>query len=157
MPVTTPKPAARAIGIDFGTTNSVIATARADGSTPLVKFAAPGGPSDVFRSALCFWQDDAIRGGLGHEAGPWAIAEFLDFPEGCRFIQSFKSLAADALFETASLFDKRRRRADLSEVVWVPGRRRSPPGRALPQGPVRRSTQSCPGHPAWSLPHSACP
>ena len=116
MPATAPKPTARAIGIDFGTTNSVIATAHADGSTPLVNFAAPGGPSDVFRSALCFWQDDAIRGGLGHEAGPWAIAEFLDFPEGCRFIQSFKSLAADALFETASLFDKRLRFEELGQI-----------------------------------------
>ncbi|UVI39571.1 Hsp70 family protein [Qipengyuania spongiae] len=116
MPVTTPKPAARAIGIDFGTTNSVIATAHADGSTALVNFAAPGGPSDVFRSALCFWQDDAMRGGLGHEAGPWAIAEFLDFPEGSRFIQSFKSLAADSLFETASLFDKRLRFEELGQI-----------------------------------------
>ncbi|MCV0382598.1 MAG: Hsp70 family protein [Erythrobacter sp.] len=116
MPVTHLQQTARAIGIDFGTTNSVIATAHADGSTALVSFAAPGGPSDVFRSALCFWQDDAIRGGLGHEAGPWAIAEFLDFPEGSRFIQSFKSLAADSLFETASLFDKRLRFEELGKI-----------------------------------------
>lgn len=114
--MTDPKPAARALGIDFGTTNSVIASTRDDGSTSLVEFAAPDGPSDVFRSALCFWQDDAIHGGLGHEAGPWAIAEFLDFPEGSRFLQSFKSLAANSLFESASLFDKRLRFEELGQI-----------------------------------------
>ncbi|MGB3795687.1 MAG: Hsp70 family protein [Alteraurantiacibacter sp.] len=109
-------PSTPAIGIDFGTTNSVIATTRIDGSTSLVEFAAPGGLSSVFRSALCFWQDHAIRGGLGHEAGPWAIAEFLDFPQGSRFLQSFKSLAANRLFESASLFDKRLRFEDLGQI-----------------------------------------
>lgn len=116
MTMTDPKPAARGIGIDFGTTNSVIASARDDGSTALVEFAAPSGHSDVFRSALCFWQDEGIRGGLGHEAGPWAIAEFLDFPQGSRFLQSFKSLAANPLFESASLFDKRRRFEELGQI-----------------------------------------
>ncbi len=114
--MTEPKPATCAIGIDFGTTNSVIASTRDDGTTALVEFAAPGAPSDVFRSALCFWQDHAIRGGLGHEAGPWAIAEFLDFPQGSRFLQSFKSLAANSLFETASLFEKRLRFEDLGQI-----------------------------------------
>ena len=48
-----------------------------------------------------------MRGGLGYEAGPWAIAEYLDFPAGSRFIQSFKTVAASPLFETASVFTKR--------------------------------------------------
>ena len=111
-----PKSAPCALGIDFGTTNSVIASTRDDGSAQLVEFAAPGAVSEVFRSALCFWQDDAIRGGLGHEAGPWAIAEFLDFPQGSRFLQSFKSLAANPLFETASLFEKRLRFEELGQI-----------------------------------------
>lgn len=68
--MTTSTPAARAVGIDFGTTNSVIARALDGGQSSLVEFAAPLGVSAVFRSALCFWQDEAIRGGLGHEAGP---------------------------------------------------------------------------------------
>jgi len=114
--MTASKPALRAIGIDFGTTNSVIANTSANGRTSLVEFAAPGGPSSVFRSALCFWQDHAIRGGLGHQAGPWAIAEFLDFPEGSRFLQSFKSLAANPLFENASIFDRRLRFEELGQT-----------------------------------------
>jgi hypothetical chaperone protein len=107
---------ARAVGIDFGTTNSVIARASGGGQAELVEFDAPGGTSSVFRSALCFWQDEAARGGLGHEAGPWAIAEFLDFPQGSRFLQSFKSVAARASFEHANLFEKRLRFEDLGQV-----------------------------------------
>ncbi len=109
-------PAALTVGIDFGTTNSVVAKTFDDRSAALVEFAAPGGLTDIFRSALCFWQDDAIRGGLAHEAGPWAIAEFLDFPEGSRFLQSFKSMAASSLFESASLFDKRLRFEEIGQI-----------------------------------------
>jgi hypothetical chaperone protein len=108
--------AARAVGIDFGTTNSVIARSSGGGHAELVEFNAPGGTSSVFRSALCFWQDDNVRGGLGHEAGPWAISEFLDFPQGCRFLQSFKSVAASPTVEHASLFEKRLRFEELGQV-----------------------------------------
>ena len=109
-------PSARAVGIDFGTTNSVIAMASGDGNAELVKFDAPGGISSVFRSALCFWQEDAASGGLAHEAGPWAIAEFLDFPQGSRFLQSFKSVAASGSFEHANLFEKRLRFEELGQI-----------------------------------------
>ncbi|KPL69731.1 molecular chaperone Hsp70 [Erythrobacter sp. SG61-1L] len=102
--------------MDFGTTNSVIACAGQDGQASLVEFAAPNGPGSVFRSALCFWEEEGIRGALGHEAGPWAIAEFLDFPQGSRFIQSFKSMAANPLFEHASLFEKRLRFEELGQI-----------------------------------------
>ena len=109
-------PPARAVGIDFGTTNSVVARALGGGQAELVEFEAPGGTSSVFRSALCFWQDEAVRSGLCHEAGPWAIAEFLDFPQGSRFLQSFKSVAASSNFEHANLFEKRLRFEDLGQV-----------------------------------------
>lgn len=97
---------ARALGLDFGTTNSVSAIAR-EGQSELVEFSGDLAMGAVFRSALCFWQDDAARGGLAREAGPWAIAEYLAFPEGSRFIQSFKSVAASPLFEHANIFEKR--------------------------------------------------
>lgn len=110
------RPAARALGIDFGTTNSVIACATNDGQARLVEFAAPGGAGSVFRSALCFWENEDVRGALSHEAGPWAIAEFLDFPQGSRFLQSFKSMAANPLFEHASLFEKRLPFEELGQI-----------------------------------------
>ncbi|MBB6124031.1 Hsp70 family protein [Sphingobium subterraneum] len=109
-------PAARAVGIDFGTTNSVIARTDGSGQAELVSVAAPGGVGAVFRSALCFWPEERVRGGLAHEAGPWAIAEFLDFPQGSRFLQSFKSVAANPTFEHASLFDRRLRFEELGQI-----------------------------------------
>ncbi|OBX18826.1 molecular chaperone Hsp70 [Erythrobacter sp. QSSC1-22B] len=114
--MTNSTPAGNGVGIDFGTTNSVIARASAGGQASLVEFATPKGADAVFRSALCFWQDEAVPGALGHEAGPWAIAEFLDFPEGSRFLQSFKSMAANSLFEGASLFGKRLRFEELGQI-----------------------------------------
>lgn len=111
-----PADKASAIGIDFGTTNSVVARANGRGTAELVSFAAPDGPSSVFRSALCFWQDEDARGGLAHAAGPWAIAEFLEFPQGSRFLQSFKSVAANPNFEQASVFEARLRFEQLGQI-----------------------------------------
>ncbi len=99
------------LGIDFGTTNSVVARAE-DGESHLVPLKAPKGEDPVFRSALCFWEDDGIE----VEAGPWAIAEYLDFPGGSRFIQSFKSVAASPVFEHATVFDKRYRFEELGRA-----------------------------------------
>jgi hypothetical chaperone protein len=107
---------AKALGIDFGTTNSVVALATGEGDADLVEFRAPGGSASVFRTALCFWQDGDKPGGVAHEAGPWAIAEFLDFPQGSRFLQSFKSVAANPLFDQATIFEKRMRFEDLGRT-----------------------------------------
>jgi len=105
-----------ALGLDFGTTNSVIALGEAGGAPELIPFAAPAETSAVFRSALCFWHDDAVRGGLAVEAGPWAIAEYLAYPQDSRFIQSFKSVAAMATFEHANVFEKRFRFEELGRL-----------------------------------------
>ncbi len=109
-------PAAPSVGIDFGTTNSVVARASGVGAVELIPFVAPDGADSVFRSALCFWQEEGARGGLAHEAGPWAIAEFLGFPQGSRFLQSFKSVAANPGFEHANLFEKRLRFEELGQI-----------------------------------------
>ena len=90
----------RALGLDFGTTNSVAALA-AGGESQLVEFAGEQATGAVFRSALCFWHDEAVKGGMAHEAGPWAIAEYMEYPEDSRFLQSFKSVAASAIFLNA--------------------------------------------------------
>jgi hypothetical chaperone protein len=103
------------LGLDFGTTNSVVAQAR-EGVSSLVQLDTPHGPEAAFRSALCFWEDEAVRGGIAVEAGPWAIAEYLEFPEGSRFLQSFKSVAASANFEHATIFNRRYRFEDLGRL-----------------------------------------
>ncbi|KQM36282.1 Hsp70 family protein [Sphingomonas sp. Leaf10] len=102
------------LGLDFGTTNSVLARATGDAAA-LVPLDGPDGADPVFRSALCFWQDD-VPGGIAVEAGPWAIDEYLHFPEGCRFLQSFKSVAASPSFDTAPIFTKRYRFEDLGRA-----------------------------------------
>ena len=105
----------RALGLDFGTTNSVVALA-GDGQSQLVDFVGARATGAVFRSALCFWHDEEAKGGLAHEAGPWAIAEYMDYPEDSRFLQSFKSVAASPIFESASVFEKRIRFEDLGQM-----------------------------------------
>jgi hypothetical chaperone protein len=106
------RPAPFSLGLDFGTTNSVASVARGD-TSELVALAGPAGADPVFRSALCFWEEDGVPGGIAYEAGPWAIAEYLDFPQGSRFLQSFKSVAASANFEHATVFDRRYRFEEL--------------------------------------------
>ncbi len=116
MPVNRRHGISEALGLDFGTTNSVVARAGAPGVSELVRFAGDAATGDIFRSALCFWHDDDVKGGLASEAGPWAIAEYLAWPQDSRFIQSFKSVAAMASFETASVFDKRYRFEELGRL-----------------------------------------
>jgi len=107
----------RSAGLDFGTTNSVVALAGDGGQPPrLIALDGPDGADEVFRSALCFWQDEAVRGGLAVEAGPAAIHEYLELPSDSRFLQSFKSVAASSSFETAPVFTKRYRFEELGRL-----------------------------------------
>ena len=99
--------APRSLGLDFGTTNTVGALSAGGAAPALISFVGPGAPTEVFRSALCFWEEEDKPGGVAAEAGPWAIAEYLAYPQGSRFIQSFKSVAASRNFETASILGKR--------------------------------------------------
>ena len=105
----------RALGLDFGTTNSVVAIANGQQSD-LVEFAGSQATGAVFRSALCFWHEEGVKGGLAHEAGPWAIAEYMEYPEDSRFLQSFKSVAASPIFESANIFEKRYRFEELGAM-----------------------------------------
>lgn len=118
----------RTVGLDFGTTNTVVALARNDAEADLLGFPGERSTGEVFRSALCFWQDEGVRGGMDHEAGPWAIAEYLDYPAGSRFIQSFKSVAASPLFEHAPIFNKRLRFEELGQAFLQRLRHHAGPG-----------------------------
>jgi len=65
---------------------------------------------------VSFWEDEGASGGVAAEAGPWAIAEYSEYPQGCRFLQSFKSVAASATFEHATVFQKRLRFEDIGRI-----------------------------------------
>ena len=101
------------LGIDFGTTNTVVALAGADGQARLVRFNLPlGDAASAFRSVLSFQQGEAM-GRLQVEAGPWAIDAFLEDPQETRLIQSFKAFAASHAFAGTSIWGKRFQFADL--------------------------------------------
>jgi hypothetical chaperone protein len=103
----------RAVGLDFGTTNTVAALVGSGGEPVSVRIGDDG---EVFRTALCLWHDEEVRGGLDAEAGPAAIREYLELPSDSRFLQSFKSVAASASFDTAPVFDKRFRFEELGRL-----------------------------------------
>jgi hypothetical chaperone protein len=92
-----------ALGLDFGTTNTVVATSSENGKAHVLPFKLESMVDDsvhsTFRSAMCFWEEegDASRD-LRFEAGPWAIERFIDDPNDCRFLQSFKTFAASKSF-----------------------------------------------------------
>ncbi|MGK2255994.1 MAG: putative chaperone protein, partial [Brevundimonas sp.] len=107
--MTTPQPIT--IGIDFGTTNSVVALADPATGAELVRFTVDGsGGVSTFRSALSFQFHPAEDGGRPErvvEAGPWAIDAYVDDPADTRFIQSFKTFAASAAFTETRIHDRR--------------------------------------------------
>src|SRR6202522_2346271 len=85
-PISTP-----AIGIDFGTTNSSVALARA-GQIELVRFPRRGGETESFRSVL--YMERVRQAGhmrIGSWTGPGAIEHYLDAEKKGRLIQSLKS------------------------------------------------------------------
>lgn len=112
------------IGIDFGTTNTVVALAGADGPAHLVKFPAPdslglsgagraGGEVFAFRSALSFYAPPDLPNEREVEAGPWAIEAYVEDPLETRFIQSFKSFAASESFTETQIIGRRYQFEDL--------------------------------------------
>jgi hypothetical chaperone protein len=91
----------QAIGIDFGTTNSVVALLGADGSVTTQRHAT----SDVFRSVLCFWTEDTPgRRLLRDAAGPEAITAYLEDPLDSRLIMSMKTYLAQRSFSETRIF-----------------------------------------------------
>jgi len=94
----------RALGIDFGTTNTVVAIAAPDGSISTLRLPTPRGAATAFRSLLAFHEGD--RGMPMAEIGPWAIEDFLNYPAGTRLIQSFKTYAASARFDGTRIFNR---------------------------------------------------
>ena len=96
-----------AIGIDFGTTNTVVSLIGAEGDAHLIRFPTPDGEVVAFRSALSFYADpdDATRRIV--EAGPFAVDAYAEEPLETRFIQSFKSYAASPLFQETRILGRR--------------------------------------------------
>ncbi len=123
------------VGVDFGTTNSVVSILNDEGGADLVRFAAPQGEVAPFRSALAFHGEEADPSGRVVEAGPWAIEAYVEEPLETRFIQSFKSYAASPLFQETRILGRRYAFEDLLSSFLL--RLRAHGGDALAAGPVR--------------------
>jgi hypothetical chaperone protein len=108
---------AEALGLDFGTTNTVIAVAETTEDTRSVSYTSSAGTSDSMRTALSFLKDRQLgAGALKVEAGQAAIRTFIDNPGDCRFLQSIKTFAASALFQGTLVHARRFQFEDLMEV-----------------------------------------
>ena len=107
------------VGLDFGTTNSAIATVLTSGAT-LASFPAATGSTHTFPSILYF---DRRREGtltrLTSAAGPKAIEHYLEAEEKGRLIQSLKAYLADRRFDGTTVFSQR---YSLEDMVALIGR-----------------------------------
>ncbi|ACL59679.1 Hsp70 family protein [Methylobacterium nodulans] len=102
------------IGIDFGTTNTVVALADPDGRVEAVRFRHRDADLRVYLSALSFWQEGRGASARTRRAGgPFAVDAFLEGHLGLRFVQSFKSFAASAAFKETRIFRDRFQFEDL--------------------------------------------
>ena len=111
-----------AIGIDFGTTNSSVASFRADGSVELLRF--PGG-SGSSRSILFFEQQQGGRRAVQTFAGQGAIDAYLErhgagLDAAGRLIQSLKSYLPVASLTGTEIFGRRYALEDLVARILKP-------------------------------------
>ncbi|MFA7416858.1 MAG: Hsp70 family protein, partial [Rhizobium sp.] len=108
---------AEALGLDFGTTNTVMALADGGQATHSVAFTSSAGTTDSMRTALSFMKDRQLGArALKVEAGQAAIRQFIDNPGECRFLQSIKTFAASPLFQGTLIHARRFQFEDLMEV-----------------------------------------
>jgi len=108
---------ARALGLDFGTTNTVLALSDGGTATHSMHFTSSAGETDTMRTALSFMKDPVMGAqALKVEAGQAAIRQFIDNPGDCRFLQSIKTFAASALFQGTLIFARRHVFEDLMEI-----------------------------------------
>ena len=97
-----------AIGIDFGTTNSSIALARANGAVELVSFPTATATTESFRSVLYLEQlKHAGRTQTKGFTGPAAIEHYLEAEHKGRLIQSLKSYLTSRTLTGTEVFGRR--------------------------------------------------
>jgi hypothetical chaperone protein len=96
------------LGIDFGTTNSVVAALDTEtGRVRSRSFIVGGDHHDVFRSVLCFWPEPAAGKSLvRHASGPGAIAAYLEDPLESRLVMSPKTHLASRSFTATTLLGR---------------------------------------------------
>ena len=105
-----------ALGFDFGTTNTVLATKFGDATRSLT-FSSNAETTESLRTCLSFTKDSKLGAlALKTEAGGAAIQQFIENPGECRFLQSIKTFAASPLFQSTLVHARRHTFEDLMEV-----------------------------------------
>ncbi len=93
------------IGIDFGTTNTVVSLCDGAGTTRTLQYPSSQGALSTFRSILCYVSDDSD--GLHPQTrvfcGPAAIDAFLQHSEDARLIQSIKTFLSSKSFSKSAI------------------------------------------------------
>ena len=144
------------IGVDFGTTNTVVAIARPGAAVRAVSFRDEHETSDIYRSVLLFEKGLSATGlDLEAHAGLQAIRFYLTSTAETRFIQSFKSHVASPAFEETRIFGRRFKFEDLLAIFFrraiadADGQIDQGAGRLGPAGRVcrRRARRSARGLP----------
>ena len=94
------------VGIDFGTTNSVVVIADEQGNTQPAIFNFIDSPSsETCRTLLCLWMDqEGNRRVLQDAIGLDAIEAYLDDPAESRLIMSMKTYLAQGSFRETRVF-----------------------------------------------------
>jgi hypothetical chaperone protein len=108
----------RSIGVDFGTTNTVVAIAEPGEAVRAITFHDDGEQSDIYRSVLCFEQLAASRFDVEASAGLKVIRAYLTSAHETRFIQSFKSHVASAIFDETRIFGRGYKFEDLLSTFF---------------------------------------
>ncbi|MBM3343825.1 MAG: Hsp70 family protein [Betaproteobacteria bacterium] len=93
------------IGVDFGTTNTVVALSDDAGNVRTLQFPSAGGLQSAFRSILCYVAEDAD--GFNPQTtvycGPAAIEAFFRHGEQARLIQSVKTFLSSKSFSKSTI------------------------------------------------------
>jgi hypothetical chaperone protein len=111
-------PMSRVIGLDFGTTNSAVASAIPDGPTVLATFEGEGYRTSTFRSVLYFDPEHLTPDRKPQAtAGPTAITSYLKADTRGRLMQSLKSHLASRLFRDTYVFGEKYTLEDLIAMI----------------------------------------
>jgi hypothetical chaperone protein len=126
-------------GIDFGTTNSVVAMLQAGRGVQLARFPFRGDAIPVCRSVLYFEQWKTANGQrrVHGYSGPDAIERYLDEDDKGRLIQSLKSHLSSRTLTGTEIFGRRHRLEELITRIISDLRKRA---EEEFKQPVRRAT-----------------
>ncbi len=108
----------RGIGLDFGTTNSSIALADANGHVRLARFASRTGVTEAFRSLLYLERlKQRSQVIMRSWSGPLAIERYLEAEDKGRLVQSLKSFLTSRNLKSTEIFGRQRTLEELISII----------------------------------------